>query len=55
MTLKTPYPRPTLSRMRKADLKPVLEFLFENRWPIRFHHTYEESAHRLLKLIEDAG
>ncbi len=49
------YPRPDLPKRMEGDLKPVLEFLFENRWPIRFHCTYEESAHRLLKLIEEVG
>jgi predicted amidohydrolase YtcJ len=49
------YPRPTLAKRMEGDLKPVLEFLFENRWPIRFHCTYEESAHRLLSLIEEVG
>ena len=49
------YPRPTLPKRMEGDLKPVLEFLFENRWPIRFHCTYEESAHRLLALIEEVG
>ncbi len=49
------YPRPELSKRMEGDLKPVLEFLFENRWPIRFHCTYEESAHRLLKVVEEVG
>ena len=49
------YPRPTLAKRMEGDLKPVLGFLFENRWPIRFHCTYEESAHRLLSLIEEVG
>ncbi|MEM1246469.1 MAG: amidohydrolase [Acidobacteriota bacterium] len=49
------YPRPELAPRMEGDLRPVLEFLFENRWPIRFHCTYEESAHRLLTLIEDVG
>ncbi|MEM1160447.1 MAG: amidohydrolase family protein, partial [Pseudomonadota bacterium] len=40
------YPRPELPKRMEGDLKPVLEFLLENRWPIRFHCTYEESAHR---------
>ncbi|MEM0927362.1 MAG: amidohydrolase family protein, partial [Planctomycetota bacterium] len=31
------YPRPNLPKRMEGDLKPVLEFLFENRWPIRFH------------------
>lgn len=49
------YPRPELPKRMEGDLKPVLEFLFENRWPIRFHCTYEESAHRLLSLVEEVG
>ena len=49
------YPRPDLPKRMEGDLRPVLEFLFENRWPIRFHCTYEESAHRLLSLIEEVG
>jgi len=49
------YPRPELSKRMEGDLKPVLEFLLENRWPIRFHCTYEESAHRLLTVLEEVG
>lgn len=49
------YPRPNLPKRMEGDLRPVLEFLFENRWPIRFHCTYEESAHRLLSVIEEVG
>ncbi|MEL7536626.1 MAG: amidohydrolase [Pseudomonadota bacterium] len=49
------YPRPELPKRMEGDLKPVLEFLFENRWPIRFHCTYEESAHRLLAAVEEMG
>ncbi|MEO0624458.1 MAG: amidohydrolase [Pseudomonadota bacterium] len=49
------YPRPDLPKRMESDLRPVLEFLFENRWPIRFHCTYEESAHRLLSVVEEVG
>lgn len=49
------YPRPELPKRMESDLRPVLEFLFENRWPIRFHCTYEQSAHRLLSLVEEVG
>ena len=49
------YPRPELPKRMEGDLRPVLEFLFENRWPIRFHCTYEESAKRLLTLVEEIG
>ena len=49
------YPRPELPKRMEGDLRPVLEFLLENRWPIRFHCTYEESAHRILTLLEEVG
>jgi len=49
------YPRPDLPKRMEGDLRPVLEFLLENRWPIRFHCTYEESAHRLLTVLEQVG
>ena len=49
------YPRPELPKRMEGDLRPVMEFLLENRWPIRFHCTYEESAHRLLSVLEDVG
>ncbi|WP_135504172.1 amidohydrolase [Roseovarius aestuariivivens] len=49
------YPRPELPKRMEGDLRPVLEFLFDNRWPIRFHCTYEESAHRLLDVVEEVG
>lgn len=49
------YPRPELPKRMEGDLRPVLEFLLENRWPIRFHCTYEESAKRLLTLVEEVG
>jgi len=49
------YPRPTLAPRMERDLEPVLDFLLSNRWPIRFHCTYEESAHRILTLVEKVG
>ncbi len=49
------YPRPELPKRMEDDLRPVLEFLLDNRWPIRFHCTYEESAHRLLTVLEEVG
>ena len=49
------YPRPTLAPRMEGDLEPVLDFLLENRWPIRFHCTYEESADRILALVEKVG
>ncbi|MEM8947376.1 MAG: amidohydrolase [Planctomycetota bacterium] len=49
------YPRPELAKRMEGDLEPVLEFLFDNRWPIRFHCTYEQSANRLLNVVEKVG
>ncbi|MEM1421252.1 MAG: amidohydrolase [Pseudomonadota bacterium] len=49
------YPRPELPKRMESDLEPVLEFLLANRWPIRFHCTYEESAHRILDVLERVG
>ncbi len=49
------YPRPELPQRMEGDLEPVLEFLFDNEWPIRFHCTYEESAHRILDVVERVG
>ncbi|MEM9724371.1 MAG: amidohydrolase [Pseudomonadota bacterium] len=49
------YPRPEVPQRMEADLEPVLEFLLSHRWPIRFHCTYEESAHRILDVLERVG
>lgn len=49
------YPRPTLQPMMEAELEPVLDFLLRNRWPFRFHCTYEESAQRILTVVERVG
>ncbi|MEM6933339.1 MAG: amidohydrolase family protein, partial [Pseudomonadota bacterium] len=49
------YPRPDLAKRMEGDLRPVLEFLLEKRWPIRFHCTYEESARRILAVLEETG
>lgn len=49
------FPRPTLPRHMESDLEPVLDFLLQNRWPFRFHCTYEESAQRLLDVVERVG
>ncbi|CAI0849017.1 amidohydrolase [Serratia entomophila] len=49
------FPRPTLSPAMEGDLEPVVDFLLKNNWSIRFHCTYEESAQRILKVIERCG
>lgn len=49
------YPRPTLQPQMESELEPVLDFLLQNRWPFRFHCTYEESARRILDVVERVG
>jgi predicted amidohydrolase YtcJ len=49
------YPRPTLGPQMEGELEPVLDFLLKNRWPFRFHCTYEESAQRILDVVERVG
>jgi hypothetical protein len=49
------YPRPTLGPQMEGELELVLDFLLANRWPIRFHCTYEESARRILDVVERVG
>lgn len=49
------YPRPDLPKQMESELEPVLDHLLQNRWPFRFHCTYEESAQRLLDVVERLG
>jgi predicted amidohydrolase YtcJ len=49
------FPRPDLPRQMEGELEPVLDFLLARRWPFRFHCTYEESAQRLLDVVERVG
>ncbi len=49
------YPRPTLGPQMESELEPVLDFLLKHRWPFRFHCTYEESATRILDVVERVG
>ena len=49
------FPRPTLGPRMEGALEPVLDFLPANRWPFRFHCTYEESAQRILDVVERVG
>lgn len=45
-------PRPELGPGMEDDLFPVVEFLARQRWPFRFHATYDESATRILNVLE---
>ncbi|NBN63855.1 amidohydrolase [Pannonibacter tanglangensis] len=49
------FPRPTLAPQMEAELEPVLDLLLAHRWPFRFHCTYEESAARILDVVERVG
>ncbi|MEL3947458.1 amidohydrolase [Streptomyces sp. LNU-CPARS28] len=46
-------PRPRLPDTMEDQLRGVLAFLGERRWPFRLHTTYEESIKRFLDVIED--
>lgn len=49
------FPRPTLAPVMEKELEPVVDFLLKNDWSIRFHCTYEESAKRILDVVERSG
>ncbi|MFJ5264863.1 amidohydrolase [Streptomyces sp. NPDC088387] len=45
-------PRPTLPSTMDAQLRDILALFAEHEWPFRLHATYDESATRLLDVIE---
>jgi len=45
-------PRPDLPFTMENDLKGVIRFLVENRWPFRLHATYNETISRALDVFE---
>lgn len=45
-------PRPELGDDMEAELTSIVEFLVEQRWPIRIHATYDESIGRMLGVFE---
>ena len=47
------YPRPDMPSKMEGDLKQVVRFLVENRWPFRLHATYNETIHRALNVFEE--
>lgn len=47
------YQRPDLPSNMEGDLKKVVRFLVENRWPFRLHATYNETIHRALNVFEE--
>lgn len=47
------YPRPDMTSNMEGDLKKVVRFLVENRWPFRLHATYNETISRALNVFEE--
>jgi len=47
------YPRPDMSSSMEGDLKKVVRFLVENRWPFRLHATYNETITKALNVFEE--
>lgn len=47
------YPRPDMSSNMEGDLKKVVRFLVEKRWPFRLHATYNETINRALDVFEE--
>ncbi|MEO0795167.1 MAG: amidohydrolase [Verrucomicrobiota bacterium] len=45
-------PRPDFKETMEEDLFEVVELLARKRWPFRFHATYDESATRILNVLE---
>ncbi len=47
------YERPDMPSNMDGDLKKVVRFLVENRWPFRLHATYNETISRALDVFEE--
>lgn len=47
------YLRPDMPSNMEGDLKKVVQFLVENRWPFRLHATYNETISRALTVFEE--
>lgn len=47
------YARPDMPSNMEGDLKKVVRFLVENRWPFRLHATYNETINRALNVFEE--
>nr|BBH88115.1 amidohydrolase [Thermosporothrix sp. COM3] len=50
-----PEPRPDLASSMETDLKAVVSFLVQHRWPFRLHATYNESITRFLNVFEEVN
>lgn len=47
------FQRPDVPSTMKNDLKQVVRFLVENRWPFRLHATYNETIEKALDVFEE--
>lgn len=47
------YQRPDMPTNMEADLRKVVQFLVEKRWPFRLHATYNETINRALNVFEE--
>jgi predicted amidohydrolase YtcJ len=45
-------PRPNMPPVMESELKAVVQYLAENRWPFRMHATYNETISRALDVYE---
>ena len=48
-------PRPELPPTMPDNLVPIIELLAKNKWPFRFHATYDESISKVLDVIEQVS
>lgn len=48
-------PRPEMLPVLEEELKSVVRYLAENRWPFRLHATYDETITRALNVYEEVN
>jgi len=48
-------PRPDMPPVMESELKAVVQYLAENRWPFRLHATYNETIERALNVYEEVN
>ncbi len=48
-------PRPDMAPAMESELKAVVRYLAENRWPFRMHATYNETISRALDVYEEVN
>lgn len=47
--------RPDMPSKMEGDLKNVIQFLVQKRWPFRLHATYNETIERALNIFEEVN